>query len=69
MDVDHEGVYLTAIQRSRVESITTAALTIETSGTGFFEVTREAARFLDKIKARDGALLLFIRHTSASLVI
>jgi secondary thiamine-phosphate synthase enzyme len=69
VDVDHEGVYLTTIQRSRVESITTAALTIETSGTGFFEVTREAARFLDKIKARDGALLLFIRHTSASLVI
>ena len=69
MDVDHEGIYLTAIERSRVQSITTAALMIETSGTGFFEITREAARFLDKIKASDGALLLFIRHTSASLVI
>jgi len=49
--------------------ITTATLAVETSGTGFFEITRRAARFLDKSKARGGALLLFVRHTSASLVI
>ncbi len=61
MAFDHGGVYPTAIQRSSVESITTAALVVETSGTGFFEITREAARFFDKIRARDGALLLFIR--------
>jgi secondary thiamine-phosphate synthase enzyme len=42
---------------------------VETSGEGFFEITREVARFLEKIKARDGVLLLFLRHTSASLVI
>ena len=44
-------------------------LTVATSGAGFVEITGEAARFLDGIKARDGALFLFIRHTSASLVI
>jgi secondary thiamine-phosphate synthase enzyme len=69
VDADDVGLCLTAIRRSRVESITTATLAVETSGTGFFEITREAARFLAKIKARHGALLLFIRHTSASLVI
>jgi secondary thiamine-phosphate synthase enzyme len=58
-----------AISSARVETIATAILTVGTSGEDFFEITLEAARFLDDIKARDGALLLFIRHTSASLVI
>ena len=46
-----------------------AVLSVETSGEGFFEITREVARFLEKIRAGDGVLLLFLRHTSASLVI
>jgi len=58
-----------AIRSVRVETISTAVLSIETAGQGFFEITREAARFLADVKARDGTLLLFIRHTSASLVI
>ena len=58
-----------AIQTTRIETIATATLAVETSGEGFFEITLEAARFLDQVKARDGVLLLFIRHTSASLVI
>jgi secondary thiamine-phosphate synthase enzyme len=60
---------LTAAQTARIETIATATLAVATAGEGFFEITREAARFLDHVKARDGALLLFIRHTSASLVI
>src|ERR1700727_332009 len=44
-------------------------LALQTSGEGFFEITREVARFLQSIKARDGVLLLYLRHTSASLVI
>ena len=58
-----------AIQTTRIETIATATLAVETSGEGFLEITREAVRFLDQVKARDGALTLFIRHTSASLVI
>ena len=60
---------LSAIRSSRIDTISTAILTLETSGEGFFEITREAARFLAEAKARDGALFMFIRHTSASLVI
>ncbi len=60
---------LSATQRAPVETIATATLEVETTGEGFFEITREAASFLDHVKARDGVLLLFIRHTSASLVI
>ena len=42
---------------------------MKTNGQGFFEITREVSRFLEKAEARDGVLLLFLRHTSASLVI
>jgi secondary thiamine-phosphate synthase enzyme len=59
----------TSIRTARVETIATVALSVETSGEGFVEITREVARFLHQIKARDGAVLLYIRHTSASLVI
>jgi secondary thiamine-phosphate synthase enzyme len=52
-----------------VGTIATAVLTVDTSGEGFFEITRDVAGFLDNSKARDGAVLLFLRHTSASLVI
>ncbi|MGA9891531.1 MAG: secondary thiamine-phosphate synthase enzyme YjbQ [Xanthobacteraceae bacterium] len=57
---------LSAVKTTRVETIATAVLTIETSGEGFFEISRDAACFLKDI---DGALLLYLRHTSASLVI
>jgi secondary thiamine-phosphate synthase enzyme len=50
-------------------SITTATLSVDTRGRGFTEITAEAARFLGQIGARTGALFLYLRHTSASLVI
>jgi secondary thiamine-phosphate synthase enzyme len=60
---------ISAIHSARVETIARAVLTRQTSGEGFYEITREVAHFLDKIKARDGVVLLYLRHTSASLVI
>lgn len=60
---------LSAVNVTRVETIATAVLSVETSGEGFFEITRDVTRFLDTIKARDGTVLLYLRHTSASLVI
>ena len=42
---------------------------METRGTGFVDITREAAKFLREAGAREGVLTLFIRHTSASLTI
>jgi secondary thiamine-phosphate synthase enzyme len=60
---------LSAIHSTRVETIARAVLAVQTSGEGFFEITREVARFLQQIKARDGVMLLYLRHTSASLVI
>jgi secondary thiamine-phosphate synthase enzyme len=60
---------LSAIHNARVETIARAVLAVQTSGEGFFEITREVARFLEKLKARDGVALLYLRHTSASLVV
>ena len=60
---------LTDIHTERIETVATASLSVATSGEGFVDITREAARFLERIGARDGALFAFIRHTSASLVI
>jgi secondary thiamine-phosphate synthase enzyme len=60
---------LSSIQITRAETIASAELTVQTSGEGFVEITREVSRFVDEVKARDGVLLLFLRHTSASLVI
>ena len=49
--------------------IATATLTVETPGEGLSEITADVARFLADVEARDGALFLYLRHTSASLVI
>jgi secondary thiamine-phosphate synthase enzyme len=54
---------------ARATSVSTATLTVQTSGCGFSDLTAEAARFIADVHARDGALTLFIRHTSASLTI
>ena len=58
-----------SVHSARVETIATARLAVTTSDEGFVEITSEAARFLSQINAGGGALLLFLRHTSASLVI
>ena len=60
---------LSAIRSLAPQWLTSAELAVETSGEGFTEITREAARFLEQSEAGDGVLLLYLRHTSASLVI
>ena len=44
-------------------------LTVQTSGAGFVDLTREVAKFAADASAQEGAVTLFIRHTSASLTI
>jgi secondary thiamine-phosphate synthase enzyme len=60
---------LSAVRTARVETTATAELTVPTSGDGFFEITSDIAQFVAEIKARDGAVLVYLKHTSASLVI
>ncbi|PPQ15587.1 secondary thiamine-phosphate synthase enzyme [Bradyrhizobium sp. AC87j1] len=53
----------------QASTIASSLLTVQTSGHGFTDLTSEAAKFIAEVHARDGALTLFIRHTSASLTI
>ncbi|MGE0752827.1 MAG: secondary thiamine-phosphate synthase enzyme YjbQ [Variibacter sp.] len=49
--------------------IATETLTVATQGEGFVEVTADIRAFLKRVAAGDGALFVFVRHTSASLTI
>jgi len=50
-------------------TIVSSLLTVQTSGAGFTDLTAEVAEFVREAHAREGAVTLFIRHTSASLTI
>ncbi len=60
---------LSAIVRGTPDLVAAATLVVDTSGEGLFEITSDAAKFVRSVGAGDGMLLLYIRHTSASLVI
>jgi secondary thiamine-phosphate synthase enzyme len=60
---------LSAIAEAVPQLIATATLRIDTVGAGFTEITGDAARFIARIGAAEGALLIYLRHTSASLTI
>jgi len=63
------SVSTSSISAVSPQVIATATLTVATSGEGLVEITREVARFVADTAAREGALFLFLRHTSASLTI
>ena len=50
-------------------TIVSSLLTVQTSGAGFTDLTADVAKFLREAGAREGAVTVFIRHTSASLTI
>ena len=50
-------------------TIASSRLSVETRGAGFTDITGEVAAFLREVSALDGAVTIFIRHTSASLTI
>jgi len=53
----------------RADSIASSLLTVQTSGRGFVDLTAEIAKFASEAGAGEGAVTVFIRHTSASLTI
>jgi secondary thiamine-phosphate synthase enzyme len=60
---------LSPISNVSPQLIATATLRVETTGAGFTDITGHAANFIAQSGAGDGALLVYLRHTSASLVI
>ena len=59
----------TAASSVTATTIVSSLLTVQTSGAGFTDLTAEVAKFVADARAREGAVTLFIRHTSASLTI
>jgi secondary thiamine-phosphate synthase enzyme len=60
---------LSAITQAIPQLIATATLRLDTAGAGFSDISSHAANFIAQLGAGDGALLIFLRHTSASLTI
>jgi secondary thiamine-phosphate synthase enzyme len=60
---------LSTITQTTPQLIATATLRLDTPGPGFTDITGQAANFIAQIGAGEGALLIFLRHTSASLTI
>src|SRR5436305_9646769 len=52
-----------------LDSMVSSRLSLQTPGAGFVDLTAEIARFVSDASAQEGAVTLFIRHTSASLTI
>ena len=64
-----KSVSRTAPSTVSATSIVSSLVTVQTFGPGFVDLTSEIAKFVNEAGAREGAVTLFIRHTSASLTI
>ena len=60
---------MSGIRSIAPDLLASAELAIDSTGEGFTDITAEARRFVAQCGAGDGVLLLYLRHTSASLVI
>lgn len=60
---------MSAIIEVTPQLIASATLRIDTPGVGFNDITANAASFIEDIRASEGVLLFYLRHTSASLAI
>jgi len=60
---------LSQITQISPQLLATATLRLDTPGAGFTDITSHAANFIAQLGAGDGVLLIFLRHTSASLAI
>ena len=69
MKQDRSTISRTAPLTVAVTCIATSQLAVQTRGKGFVDLTSEVGKFVREANAREGAVTLFIRHTSASLTI
>lgn len=60
---------MSAIVATTPGLIASATLRVDAPGTGFADITGNAASFVEQAGAGDGLLLIYLRHTSASLTI
>jgi secondary thiamine-phosphate synthase enzyme len=54
---------------SRIDTLASSVLTVQTAGEGFVDITGEIRAFTAEARALSGLVTLFVRHTSASITI
>jgi secondary thiamine-phosphate synthase enzyme len=54
---------------SRIDTLASSILILQTHGEGFVNITGEIRAFVAEARAASGVVTLFLRHTSASLTI
>jgi secondary thiamine-phosphate synthase enzyme len=64
-----KSISRTTLSTVSANVVVSSVLSVQTSGRGFVDLTSEIARFVSDAAAIEGAVTLFIRHTSASLTI
>jgi secondary thiamine-phosphate synthase enzyme len=57
------------VASAAVTHVASSLLTVQTGGAGFVDISSDVAKFVAEARGREGALTLFVRHTSASLTI
>ena len=60
---------MSTIVETAPQLIASATLHVDTPGMGFVEITENAVSFIKQAGAGEGVLLIYLRHTSASLTI
>jgi len=60
---------MSTIVEAAPQLIASAALHVDTPGVGFTDITESAVSFVTQAGAGEGVLLIYLRHTSASLTI
>jgi secondary thiamine-phosphate synthase enzyme len=63
------AVRLSSVSTASPQVIAGATLRVDTPGIGFTDITAQAANFIAQAGGADGTLLVYLRHTSASLTI
>lgn len=60
---------MSTIVEAAPQLIASATLHVDTPGVGFTDITENAVSFVTQVGAGEGVLLIYLRHTSASLTI
>jgi secondary thiamine-phosphate synthase enzyme len=69
MSMSPRSITRTAPSAVTADTLLTSLMNVQTSGAGFVDLTAEVAKFAKDGCAQEGAIVLFVRHTSASLTI
>jgi secondary thiamine-phosphate synthase enzyme len=69
MSSSSKSLSRTAPSTVHANTVVSSLLTVQTSGPGFVDLTKDIAKFVEDAGAKEGAVTLFVRHTSASLTI